>query len=146
MVSVVIPKLTLPIFSAHAGKKAVAALTLFMEKASSIPNTAVGRNTSAQVTVTLVGKSLPFPLSHLRGLMPNCFSCLLPPLIPAITTLCPNSEQHHEQHQSSRLYLFFSSAKTSIPSCRCLLVGILPFVSELLHNVSALLSLSPTYD
>ncbi|WVQ88200.1 hypothetical protein IAS59_001934 [Cryptococcus gattii] len=37
--------------------------------------------------------------------------CLLPPLIPVIATLCPDSEQHYP----SRLYLAFSSAKTTPP-------------------------------
>lgn len=49
--------------------------------------------------------------------MSKCFSCLLPPLMSVIATLCPNSEQHHPSH----LYLPFPYAKTPISSCHCVL-------------------------
>lgn len=64
------------------------------------PNIAIGQNTSAQVTVMPVCKPLPVPLSHLRGLTPNCFSCFLPLLIPVVAMLCTNSEQHQPSYLS----------------------------------------------
>lgn len=73
------------------------------------PIIAIGWNISARVTITPVDKPLPFPLSRLRGLIPMCFSCPLPPLIPVFATLCLISEQHHERrqepYQPSHLYL-----------------------------------------
>ncbi|QPK66892.1 hypothetical protein CNBG_10082 [Cryptococcus deuterogattii R265] len=91
------------------GKTSSSARIVRAESVKVYPIIAIGWNISARVTITPVDKPLPFPLSRLRGLIPMCFSCPLPPLIPVFATLCLISEQHHERrqepYQPSHLYL-----------------------------------------